>query len=173
MNDPLITLSPQGAAPLHIRMAGVEDAPEIHRMIAALAVFLGDAHKHVASVEDYVRHGFGETPAFQCVLAEQDGRVLGLCLYFDIFSSWMGVPGLYVQDLYVSDEARGLKLGRLLLQQVAKLGAERGCGYLRLSVDAANIGAQGFYEACGLQWSGSEKMYMALGEAFNTLAGRA
>lgn len=155
---------------VRFRFARREDAGLIHDMVADLSAFLGESAKHKASVEDYVEHGFGASPKFECVLAEYGSEVVGLCLFFTSFSSWIGKPGLYVQDLYVSDKVRGLGVGKKLLAEVADLGRSRGFAYLRLSVDAANASAQAFYESCGLGWSRSEKLYAARDGAFQALA---
>ncbi|WP_319532365.1 GNAT family N-acetyltransferase [uncultured Cohaesibacter sp.] len=155
---------------IRFRMAQKSDASLLHRMVGELAAFLGDQGKHTATVADYEAFGFGERPAFDALIAELEEKPLGMCLYFGSFSTWMGKPGLYIQDLYVSDDARGLGLGRKLVERVAEIGRGRGCQYLRLSVDAANVSAQGFYEACGFRWSDAEKLYAAKGEAFLALA---
>ncbi|WP_157747580.1 GNAT family N-acetyltransferase [Cohaesibacter sp. ES.047] len=161
----------ESSKPLRFRVAQKTDAALIHHMVSELSAFLGDTEKHVARAEDYAEHGFGDVPAFEAVIAELDGEAVGMCLYFNSFSTWQGKPGFYVQDLYVSNKARGLGLGRKLIEQVAAIGRDRGCCYLRLSVDAANLSAQGFYEACGFQWSESEKIFAVKGDAFRVLSG--
>ncbi|SFO44170.1 Acetyltransferase (GNAT) family protein [Cohaesibacter marisflavi] len=158
-------------ASVSFRLAKREDAALIHQMVADLANYLDEAGKHTASVADYEIHGFGDRPRFEAIIAEVAGDAVGMCLFFDSFSTWAGKPGLYVQDLYVSPKARGLKLGRLLLEQVAQHGLAKGYAYVRLSVDANNVNAQGFYEACGLEWSDTERLYVARGDAFAVLAG--
>lgn len=155
---------------LSFRFAVREDAPLIHRMVADLSAFLGESEKHQASIADYERYGFGDKPKFECVIAEHGSDAVGMCLFFDSFSTWIGRPGVYVQDLYVSDKVRGLGLGKKLLAHVASIGQARGCAYLRLSVDADNVSAQKFYESCSLQWSSSEKVYAVRNEAFFALA---
>ena len=161
---------PSSNSDISLRPAERADAALIHRMIGELSAFLGEAHKHEASIADYERFGFGAEACFDCVIADYKGAPVGLCLFFTSFSTWIGKPGVYVQDLYVSEAARGLGLGRILLSHVAHLGQARGCAYLRLSVDAANLSAQGFYEKSGLKWSESEKLYMARDGAFVALA---
>ncbi|WP_316860240.1 GNAT family N-acetyltransferase [uncultured Cohaesibacter sp.] len=171
MSSKLLSTDEIARAAVQLRMANARDVEAIHRMVAGIAAHLGEAHKHKASAEDYLQYGFCEAPRFECVLAELDGEPVGMCLFFDSFSTWMGKPGLYVQDLFVAPEARGLKLGRRLMAYVARLGKDRGCAYVRLSVDADNVSAQKFYEACGLCWSQSEKLYVARDDAFLALAG--
>ena len=163
-------LGAEQSAGLCLRFAKRDDAPLIHRMVAELAAFLGDSDMHVASAADYAEHGFGETAKFECVIADYQSQPVGMCLFFGSFSTWTGKPGIYVQDLYISDKARGLGLGKKLLAHVARIGVERGCGYLRLSVDAGNASAQAFYQACGLEWSRSEQIFTARGAAFPAIA---
>lgn len=159
-----------GDQALVLRMAERSDAQAIHDLISQLAVFLGDDGKFVASAEDYAEHGFGDDPKFDCVLAELDGEPVGLCLYFQSFSTWFGKPGVYVQDLFVSDKARGLGLGKRLMAKVAQISAAKGCAYLRLSVDTDNQSAQDFYSGIGMAWSSSEKIYALRLDDFQSFA---
>ena len=171
MTNPSYSPGAADRAPVSFRLAVRNDAPVIHEMVAKLARYLGESNKHTASIADYEQSGFGDNPRFECLIAELAGEPVGMCLYFDSFSTWLGKPGLYVQDLFVSEKARGLKLGKQLLQEVAKRGAQKGYAYIRLSVDVQNENAQGFYEACGFQWSNSERLYVAKGDAFQVLSG--
>ena len=66
--------------------------------------------KVASSVADIREQGFGADPAFEALIAEQDGAAVGLCLFFESFSSWDGRRGVYVQDIYISETARGLGL---------------------------------------------------------------
>jgi ribosomal protein S18 acetylase RimI-like enzyme len=160
------------AGPVVIRRAVAADAEAIHAMIRALGALLGLAQKVTGTVEDIRRHGFGPSPAFEALIAECGGRPVGLCLFFASFSSWRAAPGLYVQDLYVADAARGTGLGRRLLAAAAAIGRARGATYLRLSVEADNVAAQRFYARAGLAWSTTERIFVIDGAAFEAL-GRA
>ena len=170
MTKPDVVASSALPPDVQLRQAQRADAALIHRMVADLSAFLGETHRHQASVADYEAHGFGEHPRFSCVVAERGSEALGMCLYFDSFSTWMGKPGLYVQDLIVLDKARGLGLGRHLLTHVAAKGKAAGYAYMRLSVDAENVGAQRFYEKCGFSWSASEQLYALKGADFDAFA---
>jgi GNAT superfamily N-acetyltransferase len=154
-----------------IRRAVAADAEAIHAMLAAFARDIDAAKMMAASVDDIRRHGFGETPVFEALIAETDGRAVGLCLYFTSFSSWRGTTGVYVQDLYVAEEMRGTGLGRWLLQEAAAISVGQGGSYLRLAVDAANIDGQGFYERLGLSWCAAERIYEITGSGFEALGG--
>ena len=157
-------------ADVTIRRAGPLDARLVHDLILALAGNLGATRKVTSVAEDIEREGFGAKPAFQALIAERDGEAVGLCLFFDSFSSWSGRRGVYVQDLYVAESARGLGLGRRLLAEAAAIVQARGGCYLRLSVDADNAGAQDFYESVGLHWSSTERIYQVREGEFIDLA---
>lgn len=142
----------EAAGPV-IRPATEADAETIHRMIVDLAEGIGQRHKVTSSAQDIRARGFGPEAAFEALIAESNGAAVGLCLFFESFSSWDGRRGLYVQDIFVSHPARGLGLGRRLLAAAAALSSARGGSYLRLTVEADNETAQAFYERVGLRWS--------------------
>lgn len=152
-----------------IRLATLEDAPAIHAMIRGIAEAQGQADKVKSTVEDIRRFGFGPVPAFEALIALAGGRPVGLCLFFPSFSTWRGRPGAYVQDLFVDGSQRGAGLGRRLLARVAALVAARGGAYLRLSVDAGNVAAQGFYARVGLVHAHEDLIQQIDGAAFIAL----
>ena len=153
-----------------IRPGTIEDADTIHAALLKLGTHIG-AHQEITSTSDDLRrYGFGEKPAFFTLIAEVSGEFAGLCLYFPIFSTWMGRPGVYVQDLYVEDRFRGRKIGERLLRCVAAECRKDGGVYLRLSVDTDNEGAKAFYERLGIAWSSYEQTQKIIGEAFFAFA---
>lgn len=160
-----------GADPVvSIRSAELGDAEAMHRAILRFGHHMGQAGKIASTVEDFRRFGFGPEAAFSTFIAEVDGEFAGLCLFFPIFSTWLGKPGVYVQDLYVDEAFRGRKIGETLLKTVAAWSQGRGGVYLRLAVDTANTGAQAFYERVGLAWMDTDREHGAYGEAFLALA---
>jgi GNAT superfamily N-acetyltransferase len=158
---------------VEIRPAGPSDARAIHDLIVELACARNAMDKVVSSVEDILRDGFGDNAAFEALLAELDRRPVGLCLFFGSYSTWRGQRGLYVQDLVVTERARGLGVGARLLAEVAALGKARGCGYLRLSVEADNDRARAFYARHGLQHSEAEQIYLLDEAGLDVLAAAA
>jgi ribosomal protein S18 acetylase RimI-like enzyme len=154
-----------------IRLATAGDAAGIHGMIVELAKATGLRQKVTSRPDHFLQHAAGDRPAFEAYIAERAGKALGLCLFFYSFSSWRGEPGVYVQDLYVSDEARGCGLGRRLIAQTVRRGKARGATYLRLSVARENTAAQEFYRTIGMSESEDECIYQAAGPAFERLAG--
>jgi ribosomal protein S18 acetylase RimI-like enzyme len=153
-----------------IRLATADDAASIHSMIVELANATGLRQKVTSKPKNFLRHGAGDRPAFEAYIAERAGKALGLCLFFYSFSSWRGEPGVYVQDLYVSDDARGCGLGRRLIEQTVRLAKARGATYLRLSVARKNTAAQEFYRTIGMSESEDECIYQVAGPAFERLA---
>lgn len=153
-----------------IRPAVAEDAEIIHAALKTMAVDMGAEAKFVSTVEDVRRHGFGETPAFGVLIAEVGAAFAGLCLSFPSFSTWMGEPGLYVQDLFVADAFRGRRIAERLLRATAQRGRARGAHYMRLSVDVDNLRAQGLYDRLGIRHSRSEQIHMIKGADFDAFA---
>ncbi|WP_296745781.1 GNAT family N-acetyltransferase [Mesorhizobium sp.] len=153
-----------------LRPARIEDADTIHAALLRLGSHIG-AHQEISSTpDDLRRYGFGDKPAFSTLIAEVEGEFAGLCLHFPIFSTWMGRPGVYVQDLYVEDRFRGRRIGEKLLRRVAKECRAAGGVYLRLSVDTDNETAKTFYEKLGIGWSSYEQTQKIVGDAFFAFA---
>ena len=155
---------------ISIRFATVEDAEDIFSALIGIAETVKELHKLKSSVDDIRRFGFGETPAFEVLIAEIDGRFAGCCLYFPSFSTWIGRPGVYVQDFYVADEFRGKGIAERLLQRLASVTRKRGGCYIRLAVDTQNFRAQAFYARAGIKHSDTEQIHAAYDTAFHALA---
>lgn len=153
-----------------IRPGRIDDVDTIHAAILRLGHHIGAPEEITSTAEDLRTYGFGEKPAFSTLIAEVGGEFAGLCLYFPIFSTWMGRPGVYVQDLYVDDRFRGRRIGERLLRQVARECRKDGGVYLRLSVDTDNETAKAFYERLGIAWSSYEQVQKIVGEAFFAFA---
>ena len=157
-------------AAITVRLARKADAAAVYDLVVELAHARDAMEKVVSSAADIERDGFGENPAFEALVAELDGKPVGLCLFFGSYSTWRGQRGLYVQDLVVADAARSLGVGRRLLAEAAALAKARGAGYLRLSVDDDNAGAQHFYQRTGFKHSTSELIYVLDNDSFMELA---
>jgi GNAT superfamily N-acetyltransferase len=157
-------------AQVSMRLAGVDDAETVHDMIFALAEVLGHERKVVSTVEDLIEYGFSKQAAFEVLLAERNNEPMGICLFFYSFSTWRGALGVYIQDLYVSDKARGTGLGRMLVEETCRIAAAHKANHLRLVVDSGNTGAQAFYATLGMKVRDDELIYQASGAAFDALA---
>jgi GNAT superfamily N-acetyltransferase len=152
-----------------IRPAEASDAATIVRLVRGLADYEG-LLDHVRITEaDVLRDGFGERPRFGCLLAEVDGAAVGLALFFEDYSTFEGRPGIFVEDLYVAEAARGLGVGRRLLARLARLAVERDGRRLDLSVLHWNP-ARGFYERLGFRHSAGWLPYRLSGHGLARLA---
>ncbi len=153
-----------------IRSARREDAATILRLIRELAEFENLLDHVRASEEDILRDGFGPTPRFECLLAELDGAAVGFALFFYNYSTFEGRAGLYLEDIYISPEARGAGLGRAIMTRLASIAAARGCARLDLWVLHWNP-AREFYRNLGFGHLEDWLPYRVEGEALKKLAG--
>lgn len=155
--------------PVVVRPAEASDAATIVRLVRELAEYEGLLDQVRLSEADVLRDGFGERPRFACLLAEVDGAPAGFALYFDTYSTFEGRAGIFVEDLYVAESARGLGIGRRLLAYLAKIAVERDGRRLNLSVLQWNP-ARGFYERLGFRHSADWLPYQLSGDALARLA---
>lgn len=132
-----------------IRSATADDCPLLLRLIRELAVFERAPEAVVASEADLRREGFGAEPKFEAILAFLGGEPAGVALFHSRFSTWLGRPGLYLEDLYVCEHARGKGVGRRLMARLAAIAIERGWGRIDFQVLDWNP-ARRFYERLGL-----------------------
>ena len=134
----------------NVRRATPADAPTIVRFIRGLAEFEREPPSSVKVTEaDIVGDGFDDTPRFEALIADQQGAPVGFALFFMNYSTWEGTPGLYIEDLFVEEQARGSGAGRALMAAAAAIADERGCARLELSVLDWNP-ARAFYEQLGM-----------------------
>jgi ribosomal protein S18 acetylase RimI-like enzyme len=152
---------------LSFRLAVREDCAAILKALKLLAQSLGVGERCQSTLEDIETHGFGDYPQFTVMLAEIDGNIAGICLYFPMFSTWLGKPGLYIQDIYIHEGYRNAKLGEKLLRHVSRTGRDKGYAYLRLTVDEGNDGGARFYSNHGFVRSDDEYIYKLTDAAFD------
>ncbi len=133
-----------------IRQAEPEDIPHIHHLLTELAAFVGESEHYSANLDSMGRHGFGDNRVFHTLLAWHQDRAVGLANYFPDYSTWRGMPGVYVLDLYVTEDFRGSGLGqRLLSETLERAEVAWEAGYVRLTVHNHNKAAVRFYNALG------------------------
>jgi GNAT superfamily N-acetyltransferase len=153
-----------------IRRATATDAAQILEFIRALAAFERAPDAVTATEEGLIRDGFGANPFFHCLIAEHNGRPAGFAFYFFNYSTWVGRPGIYVEDLFVYPEFRGLGIGKALLKQVARIAVENGCQRLQWEVLDWNTPAIDFYRAMGAEFLDEWRNVRLSGEALRRLA---
>jgi GNAT superfamily N-acetyltransferase len=134
-----------------IRPAHVEDVPIILELIRDLATYERAPDEVTATEEQLVDVLFGERPAAEVLLAFEEQSPVGFAVYFYNFSTWLGRPGLYLEDLFVNPEKRGKGYGRALLVELAKIARDRECGRLEWAVLDWNEPAIKFYRALGAE----------------------
>jgi GNAT superfamily N-acetyltransferase len=158
---------------IRVRPATSADAGTIVRFVRALAEFEREPAESVRLTEaDVLRDGFGERPRFEVLIGEVDGEPAGFALFFPNYSTWEGRAGIYIEDLFVDERARGTGLGRALMAAAARLAVERGAARLELSVLDWNP-AREFYERLGM-WQMREWLpYRVDGEQIARLASEA
>ena len=155
-----------------IRVATENDVPLILAFIEELAEYERLSHEVVATEEALREHLFGERPVAEVVVAEEGGDPAGFALFFHSFSTFLGQPSIYLEDLYVRPEFRDKGIGRALLVHLARLAKERGCGRLEWSVLDWNEPAIGFYAGIGASPVGGWTVYRVTGEALKDLTER-
>src|SRR5450631_39653 len=132
-----------------IRPARHEDVPAILAMIRGLAEYERLTHLCVATEAEIFESLFGQKPIVEVVLAWKGANSVGFALFFHNFSTFLGRPGLYLEDLFVQPACRGRGYGRALLIHLARLAVERRCGRFEWSVLDWNAPAIGFYQSLG------------------------
>lgn len=135
--------------PLTLDAATPADVPILLTLIGELAEFERLAHEVVVTEASLCEALFGDKPVVETLIARVDGDVAGFALYFHNFSTFLGRPGLYLEDLYVRPAFRGQGVGRGVLVHIARLAVARGCGRMEWSVLNWNRRAIGFYESLG------------------------
>jgi GNAT superfamily N-acetyltransferase len=163
--------------PVSVRPAQPADIPTILGLIRELAVYERASHE-VMATEAHLRAAlFGPVPAAHVLIAEHESgshlETAGFALWFRNFSTWLGVPGIYLEDLFVRPALRGHGYGRALLAELARLCIEGGYGRLEWSVLDWNEPAIGFYRSLGAQAQDEWTVHRLTGSALRTLAGTA
>lgn len=153
-----------------IRPAVREDTGRILAFIRELAEYEKLAHEAVADEAGLAAQLFGPTPRAEVLIADVDGEAAGFALFFHNFSTFVGKPGLYLEDLFVRPQYRGLGLGKRLMVRLAKIALDRDCGRFEWSVLDWNTPAIDFYRTLGAvgmdEWTGQR----VTGDALTALA---
>jgi GNAT superfamily N-acetyltransferase len=157
---------------LEIRAATERDVPLILTLIKELAKYERLSHEVVATEEALRDSLFGERRVAEALLGYLGGDPAGFALFFHNFSTFLGRPGIYLEDLYVRPEFRGAGVGRALLVHIAGLARDRNCGRLEWSVLDWNEPAIGFYRRIGASPVSGWTVYRVTGEALEELAAR-
>ena len=173
----------ESAGAVSVRFATADDLPTILDFIRQLAEYEKLAHEVVADAATLGTHLFGPHPKAEVLIAEvtratgasgeSGGEPAGFALFFHNFSTFLGRPGIYLEDLFVRPQMRGLGIGGTLLAHLARVAVERGCGRFEWSVLDWNEPAIGFYRALGAEPLDEWTVFRVTGEALTRLAERA
>ena len=152
-----------------IRPAVKADAPKILQLIKDLALYEKAPNEAIATLEQIEQTLFSDRPSAYAHVAEVDGEVVGISIWFLNYSTWLGKPGIYLEDLYVDPEHRGKGLGLALLKELATICVERGYERLQWWVLDWNEPSIEFYKSLGAEAMDEWTVYRVSGEALRKL----
>jgi GNAT superfamily N-acetyltransferase len=153
-----------------VRAATAADVPLLLQFIRELAAYEKLSHE-VTATEDLLRRNlFGESPTAEVILAGLDGVEAGFAVFFHNFSTFLGKPGIYLEDLYVTPEFRGQGCGKAMMIHLARLAAQRDCGRFEWSVLDWNKPSLDFYHSIGACPMSEWTVQRLTGEALHALA---
>lgn len=158
---------------LTIRPVTPQDSAAILHFVRELAIYEKAEHEAQATPEHLARTLFAPNPRVFGLLALAGDEPVGFAIYFFNYSTWQGRHGLYLEDLYVSPQSRGVGAGRQLLQRLAQIAVENDCGRFEWSVLDWNAPAIAFYENLGAQPQSEWVRYRLSSQALLDLAGQA
>jgi GNAT superfamily N-acetyltransferase len=153
-----------------IRPAQRDDVPVILQLIRDLATYERAPNDVTATEEQLVGVLFGPKPSAEVLLAFEDKTPVGFAVFFHNFSTWLGRPGLYLEDLFVKPEVRGKGYGRALLVDLARIARDRGCGRMEWAVLDWNDPAIQFYRKLGAKPMDEWTVFRLTGEGIANLA---
>ncbi|MDA0267742.1 MAG: GNAT family N-acetyltransferase [Cyanobacteria bacterium] len=159
-------------ATVEITAATPADVPVLFELVLALAAYEKLSHEVTGTPEALAESLFGERPYAEALVAKADGKGVGFALFFHNFSTFLMQPGIYLEDLFVLPEYRGLGIGKALLQRLAQLAVERNCGRLEWMVLDWNDPAIQFYERMGAKIKAEWQLCRVTGEALHHLGMR-
>lgn len=155
---------------LKIRPATEQDIDLILQFVRELAIYEKAEHE-VQATPDHVRNTlFGANPAVFGLICEVDAKAIGFAVYFFNYSTWQGRHGLYLEDLYVTPDARGHGAGKALLQHLAQIAVDKDCGRFEWSVLDWNTPSIEFYDSLGALPQNEWIRYRMTGDALQALA---
>lgn len=132
-----------------VRRATPADVPDILALIVALAIYEREPDAVKATEESLMRAFFADDARVQAHVADMDGNVVGIAIWFLNYSTWTGRPGIYLEDLFVSERARGRGAGKALFKALAQEADRLGCARIDWAVLDWNTQAMAFYRAIG------------------------
>jgi GNAT superfamily N-acetyltransferase len=164
------TLDLNMSHPFEIRFATIADVPLISQFIKELAEYEQLLHEVVATEELLQETLFGKKSHAEVIIGYLDDKPVCFALFFHNFSTFLGKPGIYLEDLYVKPEARGQGVGKMMLAYLAQLAKDRNCGRLEWWVLDWNETAINFYKSIGAKAMDEWTVYRVTDDALDCLA---
>jgi len=155
---------------LTLRFAAIDDVPVILELIKELADYEELSHEVIATEEKLKESLFGEHPVAEVIIADYFTKPVGFSLFFHNFSTFLGQPGIYIEDIYIKPEHRSMGIGRTILVYLAQLAMERGCGRIEWSVLDWNINALNFYKELGAKAMDGWTVFRLTGKTLSSLS---
>jgi GNAT superfamily N-acetyltransferase len=155
---------------IDLRKAELRDLEAVVGLIGELAAFENLTDQLRVSASDLERHLFGARPVIECVVAERSDELIGFALFFTNFSTFLGKPGLYLEDLFVQPAHRNAGVGKRLLVHLAELAVARDYGRFEWSVLDWNVDAIRFYEKMGATVMAEWRICRVTADALHALA---
>jgi GNAT superfamily N-acetyltransferase len=155
---------------LSIRSATAADAGLLNTMIRELAEYERQLEMVSITENDLLREGFGSSPKFRALIADCDGQPAGYAVFFGFYSTWVGRPGLFIEDVFVRPRFRRRGIGRALFAHVARIARDEGCFGLRWEVLSWNQPAIDLYKSFGVTFLEQWRSMLLTDEAFERLA---
>ncbi|MBP1908985.1 GNAT family N-acetyltransferase [Methanolobus bombayensis] len=166
-----MSMQPEKKNSISVRTTTIDDIPLIMELVKALAEFEGLAD-HVLAAEESLKEGlFGRKKYAEAIVAEIDEEAAGFIVFFHNFSTFVGKPGLYIEDIFVYPEHRGKGVGKALMSHCGKIARERNCGRIEWSVLDWNP-ARKFYEHMGGEHQKEWLMYRLDEKGIEEIAGK-
>ena len=156
---------------IRLRSADATDVTVILAFINDLAEYEKLSHEVVVDEQSLSEWLFGKSPVAEVVIAEIDAEPVGFALFFTSFSTFLGRPGIYLEDLFVRPRHRGLGVGKALLRYLARMALQRNYGRLEWAVLDWNSPAIDFYEGMGARYLSEWKAYRLSGDALAKFGG--
>lgn len=160
-----------GQLPVSYRVATRDDVETVFMLVRELADYEKLLHEVVTDSDEFRRRLFDEGAGrFFCYLAERDGEAVGFCIGFYTLSTFLGKPGLYIEDVYVKESCRGLGIGKEFFRIIAQKAVDEDCGRLEWSVLDWNEPSIKFYEKLGAKAQSEWIKYRLDGETLEAVA---
>jgi GNAT superfamily N-acetyltransferase len=163
-------MSEPASAAIHVRPAQPTDVSPMHTLLLELAAYERLSHAVQATADSLREALFGARPVAEAIVVEAGRQIVGYALYFTTYSTFVGRPGMYLEDLYVQPAWRGQGIGKRLLAEIARQAVERSCGRLEWAVLDWNQPSIDFYQRLGARPLDDWTTYRMTGEPLAALA---